>query len=72
MKMAHNGEARRIMVLAIMGHPHIMSPSVTPAHDMNECVDFLFIIFLLSCVDRCVSGLSYMTPYVQLATYVHD
>ena len=43
LEKTHNGEIIRIMVPVIMGHPHIMSPSVTPTHDMNECVDCLFI-----------------------------
>jgi len=39
---------------------------------MNENVDVRFIFFLLLCVDCCVFDLSYLTPYVQLATYAHD
>jgi len=30
MEEAHNGEAGRNMVRVIMGHPPVMSPTVTP------------------------------------------
>ena len=50
MEEAHNGEAGRIMVHVIMGHPHVMSPSVTPTHVMNENVDVR--VGLIACVPR--------------------
>jgi hypothetical protein len=71
MEEAHNGEAGRIMVHVIMGHPHVMSPSVTPTHVINENVDFRFIFPAAVRRSLCF-WLIYMTPYVQLATYAHD